>query len=204
MDRCLVHQSARFAGEEPTGIGDDRDLQEGESCHCLAWARNSSNTYWHESAEVPVARPGWKSSSPVGYIIIGSTQRWPGRLAQQAVLLKDVDRAGDRGRQSSLTHLRLVQHSLAEPPRHGITLSKEREGRRHFARLDNGRPWFHDTDKLLQLLDVQLNSRPQAGWYQKQNRPTDLLDFAYDTRHRLVSDPRDRYYALLALARRSD
>lgn len=51
---------------------------------------------------------------------------------------------------------------------------------------------------------MQLNSRPQAGLYQKQNRPTDLLDFAYDTRHRLVSDPRDRYYALLALARRSD
>lgn len=54
---------------------------------------------------------------------------------------------------------------------------------------------------LTELLRLQLDSGPgRTSWAKAKWRP-DLLDMAYDMRHRLSSDPRDRLYGLVGLAK---
>ncbi|KAK3071913.1 hypothetical protein LTR53_007790 [Teratosphaeriaceae sp. CCFEE 6253] len=60
-----------------------------------------------------------------------------------------------------------------------------------------------DLDSLLQLLQLQLSTGPEAALYKQMQPRQGLLDVLYSMRHRQVSDPRDRYYALLGLTERN-
>ena len=56
-----------------------------------------------------------------------------------------------------------------------------------------------DMDLLLQLLQMQLTTGPGQRSFNRTRPPPDLLNIAYDMRHRSVMDPRDRIYGLLGL-----
>ncbi|KAK5128435.1 hypothetical protein LTR85_003103 [Meristemomyces frigidus] len=58
-------------------------------------------------------------------------------------------------------------------------------------------------DLFLQLLQMQLASGPGSDSYRDSRPLPDLLDMAYEMRHRASVDPRDRLYALLGMASKS-
>jgi len=58
-------------------------------------------------------------------------------------------------------------------------------------------------DMLVELLQMQLDTGPESRLWKDRRPMPDLLDVAYDTRHRVSSDPRDRFWALLNLVNRS-
>ncbi|KAK4569588.1 hypothetical protein LTR86_003351 [Recurvomyces mirabilis] len=60
-----------------------------------------------------------------------------------------------------------------------------------------------DMDLFLQLLQLQLESGPLSKDQQPVRSAPDLLDVAYELRHRHVTEPRDRYYAILGVASRT-
>ena len=57
-----------------------------------------------------------------------------------------------------------------------------------------------DTDKLLNLFKLSLENGHQKSEYGRLHSLPDLLDIAYEMRHRKASDPRDKLFAMLGLA----
>ena len=58
-------------------------------------------------------------------------------------------------------------------------------------------------DLIVDLLQMQLDTGPESSLWRKTRPAPDLLDVAYEARHKNSSDPRDRFYALLRLANRN-
>lgn len=56
---------------------------------------------------------------------------------------------------------------------------------------------------LMEILRLQLESGPERDVWTQADRTSDLLDIAYDMRDRLSSDPRDKLFGLVGLARSS-
>ncbi len=61
-----------------------------------------------------------------------------------------------------------------------------------------------DLDGILQLLQLQLETGPEAKAFGRSQAPMGLLDTLYELRHRQVHDARDRYYALIGITGRRD
>ncbi|KAK0929066.1 hypothetical protein LTS16_001935 [Friedmanniomyces endolithicus] len=61
-----------------------------------------------------------------------------------------------------------------------------------------------DLDGILQLLQLQLETGPEAKTFERPKTSLGLLDVVYELRHRQVSDARDRYYALIGITERRD
>jgi len=60
-----------------------------------------------------------------------------------------------------------------------------------------------EMDEFLQLLELQLRHIERVRRESFQKSP-DILDVAYDTRHRQCTDPRDRLYAVMGLVDSAD
>ncbi|KAK0837455.1 hypothetical protein LTR03_012777 [Friedmanniomyces endolithicus] len=61
-----------------------------------------------------------------------------------------------------------------------------------------------DLEGILQLLQLQLETGPEAKALKRSKAPMGLLDTLYELRHRQVHDARDRYYALIGITGRRD
>jgi hypothetical protein len=58
-------------------------------------------------------------------------------------------------------------------------------------------------DLLIDLLQMQLDTGPESSLWRQTRPAPDLLDVAYEARHKQATDGRDRFYALLRLANRN-
>lgn len=54
---------------------------------------------------------------------------------------------------------------------------------------------------LIEVLRMQLTIGPDRGSWNDANQTPDLLDFAFDMRHRVSTDPRDKLFGLLGIAK---
>ncbi|KAK1060488.1 hypothetical protein LTR12_000431 [Friedmanniomyces endolithicus] len=61
-----------------------------------------------------------------------------------------------------------------------------------------------DLDGILQLLQLQMETGPEAKAFERSKAPMGLLDTLFELRHRQVHDARDRYYALIGITGRRD
>ncbi|TKA67505.1 hypothetical protein B0A55_08428 [Friedmanniomyces simplex] len=95
-------------------------------------------------------------------------------------------------------------HSISWRNRPGIVRRFERS-----VKLAGISPEWHemglpDLEGLLQLLQLQLDTGPEAKSFERPRSSLGLLDIVYELRHRRVADPRDRYYALIGVTGRGD
>ncbi|KIW61166.1 hypothetical protein PV05_01323 [Exophiala xenobiotica] len=56
-----------------------------------------------------------------------------------------------------------------------------------------------DFRPLLELLDLQIEKQLDRSWESTNRDAPDILDIAYDTQHRLSTDPRDKIFGLAGI-----